>query len=133
MKQKQSGLGLQVGLGVFGFFLAMGLSLAAGNTMLTSLIRGAIGLLGLFVLGYLLKFTTRIFVGEPEGVEARGKHIDLLLPEQPPVPMPDDEQLHEEPVTDFVPLHQTLPQQTVSDEEARKMAEALRHLKELDR
>ncbi|ARU62479.1 hypothetical protein CBW65_17070 [Tumebacillus avium] len=132
MKQKQSRLGLQVGLGVFGFFLAMGLSLAAGNTMLTSLTRGAVGLLGLFVFGYVLKLILRIFVGDPQGEEVRGQHIDLLLPEQLPVSTPEGKSRQGEPEHDFVPLHQALTQEPLSDDEARKMAEALRHLKDTD-
>ena len=51
MKQQGSRLGVQVILGIIGFFLAGVLSLAAGNSVMTSLVRGVIGLLGLFFLG----------------------------------------------------------------------------------
>ncbi|TCP58845.1 hypothetical protein EV586_10144 [Tumebacillus sp. BK434] len=132
MMLKQNGLGLQVGLGVFGFFLAMGLSLAAGNTMLTSLTRGAVGLLGLFVFGYVLKFILRNLIGDSQGEEVRGQHIDLLLPEQSPGSASHEEQQMEELEADFVPLHQALTREPLSDDDARKMADALRHLKELD-
>ena len=132
-QQENDGLGLQVALGMFGFFLAGGLSLAGGNSMTTSLLRGGIGMIGLFLLGYGLKFAWKTFVHsgtlrdsadsqETEGQqtdEVRGAHVDIVLPEHGP----ENEE--------FVPLSQSVKQeQSLSDEEARKLADALRHLNE---
>ena len=134
MKQQGSRLGVQVILGIFGFFLAGALSLAAGNTVMTSLVRGMIGLLGLFFLGFLLQFAFRAFIGVPsQSDELRGKHIDLLLPEQPPAKHPAGDRPGDEGQDDFVPLAQTLrtggdPTDVFREVDPRKMAEALRHL-----
>ncbi|MFD2171333.1 hypothetical protein [Tumebacillus lipolyticus] len=135
-------LGLQVGLGVFGFILATGLSLIAGNSMLTSMTRGLIGLFGLFLLGYLCKLVLRLFVGELKKDEVLGQHIDLLLPEQAPTEQvarqqeaserSADREQEEELKESFVPLHHALTKRSPTEEEARNMAEALRHLKELN-
>jgi hypothetical protein len=125
-------LELQVGLGVFGFFLASGLSLLSGNTMMTSLIRGAIGLLMLFLLGYVIKMALRTFVLEPQSEDVRGRHVDLLLPEQHPNEGDGKKENPDPAASEFVPLHQAIRNQIPNDEEARKMAEALRHLKDSD-
>jgi hypothetical protein len=133
MKQQGSKLGVQVILGIIGFFLAGGLSLASGNSVMTSLVRGVIGLLGLFFLGFLLQFAFRAFIGVPSlSDEMRGKHIDLLLPEQPPVQRPAGG-VGDEGEDEFVPLAQTLstlgdPTDAIRGLDPRKMAEALRHL-----
>jgi len=137
-QQENDGLGLQVALGIFGFFLAGGLSLAGGNSMTTSLLRGGMGMIGLFALGYGLKFAWKTLVhsapqtdsadGLADGQEAerneadeqvRGTHVDIVLPEEGPA---DGE---------FVPLSQSVKkEQSLSDEDARKLADALRHLNE---
>lgn len=133
-QQENDGLGLQVALGVFGFFLAGGLSLAGGNSMTTSLLRGGMGMIGLFALGYGLKFAWKTFVhsnpptDSADGQEAerketdeevRGTHVDIVLPEEGPEN------------GEFVPLSQSVKQeQSLSDVEARKLADALRHLNE---
>ena len=139
-QQANNGLGLQVALGMFGFFLAGVLSLLAGNSMTTSLIRGGIGMIGLFLLGFGLKFAWNTFVqggdrtgSQAEGREAddvRGSHVDIVLPEHAP-----EDQPHHHPGPsandEFVPLSQSVKQeQSLSDEEARKLADALRHLGE---
>ncbi|MGB8955606.1 MAG: hypothetical protein WCC10_09540 [Tumebacillaceae bacterium] len=134
MKQQGSGLGVQVILGIFGFFLAGALSLAAGNTVMTSLVRGVIGLFGLFFLGFLLQFAFRAFIGVPsQSDELRGKHIDLLLLEQPPTPRPASDRAGDEGQDEFVPLAQTLrsggdPTNVFREMDPVKIAEALRHL-----
>jgi hypothetical protein len=132
MDQRSNGLGLQVLLGIIGFFLAGGLSLLAGNTMLTSLMRGAIGIVVLFLLGWLLRFALDTFVGEPaaKAEDERGLQIDIMLPEESP-----DGPRPVRPVedsSDFVPLFQSLQQTSQegegqSEDGARKLAEALRH------
>jgi hypothetical protein len=135
MKQQGSRLGVQVILGILGFFLAGALSLAAGNTVMTSLVRGVIGLIGLFFLGFLLQFAFRTFIGVPsQSDELRGKHIDLLLPEQPPTQHPaGGARAGDEEQDEFVPLAQTLrsggdPADVFREMDPVKMAEALRHL-----
>jgi hypothetical protein len=134
MDQRTNGLGLQVLLGIIGFFLAGGLSLAAGNTILTSVMRGAIGIVVLFLLGWLLQFALRTFVGDPVAAEAgddRGMQIDIMLPEESPDGM-QPVRSPEDP-SEFVPLYQSLQQtanegEGLSEDGARRLAEALRHL-----
>jgi hypothetical protein len=132
------GLGLQVALGVFGFFLAGGLSLASGNSMMTNLIRGGIGMIVLFLLGYGLKFAWNTIVQSAEqgqdfalkgqaDDDVRGSQVDIVLPEHAPgesrsVPIQAGSE-------EFVPLAQSVPkEQSLRDEEVRKLANALRHL-----
>jgi len=128
MNHKKEGLGFPIVLGIFGFFWAGGLSLAAGNSMVTSLLRGSLGLFGLFALGFLARWAFRIFVAAPSTSrgDKRGTFIDVALPEQKPEEQPNSQAQAGE--TEFVPLANALKSKTVSDEEARKMAEALRHL-----
>jgi flagellar biosynthesis/type III secretory pathway M-ring protein FliF/YscJ len=136
MKQYGAGLGLNVTLGIIGFFLAGGLSLSAGNTMLTSLTRATIGLLAFFFLGYMLRFALHTFVGNgsKSADEIKGKHIDLLLPEQKPTPKQKADKAGEQAENDFVPLGQALKEkqsklsQTIEEMDPRQMAEAIRHL-----
>ena len=134
MKQQGTGLGVQVIFGIVGFFLAGGLSLAAGNTIITSLVRGMVGLFGLFLIGYLLQFAIRTFVGVPsQSDELRGKHIDLLLPEQPLVQTPAGDGAGVGEPDEFVPLTQALRPggggaDVFREIDPSKMAEALRHL-----
>jgi hypothetical protein len=127
MNHKKNDLGFPILLGIFGFFWAGGLSLAAGNSVFTSLFRAALGLFGLFALGLLVRYAFRTFVTEASQVkeEKRGAFIDVALPEQKPGEPPSQANAGD---AEFVPLANAVKSKTISDEEARKMAEALRHL-----
>jgi len=141
MNQQKNTVGLQVALGILGFLAAFLLSLGGGNTVITSLIRGFVGLLLLFLLGYVLKFALRVFVGPVEQPEEefRGRHLDLLLPTE------DKEQKQAQRAADddadFVPLFEALQKQdpahdhkkkqdVYQDMDPQKLAEAMRHLDE---
>jgi len=128
MNHKRNDLGFPIVLGIFGFFWAGGLSLAAGNSVVTSLFRGALGLFGLFILALVVRFAFRAFVAAPSNSkdEKRGAFIDVALPEQKPGEPPVAQGTTDD--AGFVPLANSVKSKTISDEEARKMAEALRHL-----
>jgi len=144
MNRKKNGLGVQVALGVFGFLLAFGLSLAGGNTVVTSIIRGAIGLFAFFFLGFVLQFALKMFVGGPKetGPELRGQHIDLLLPNLPPEGAQPNEASQEDndgaSSSEFTPLAKVVKREAPKDDaldafqdlDPKKLAEALRHLDE---
>ncbi|MBL0388936.1 hypothetical protein JJB07_20270 [Tumebacillus sp. ITR2] len=136
-KQKQAELGLAVAFGVVGFFFTGGLSLMAGNTVMTSVLRGAVGLFGAFFLGYIIRLALQTFLvsKEQKQDEFIGKHLDLLLPEHPSkkgtkstsgAEAEDDEGLS----ADFVPWNPNAASSKDKFEEIdpEKLAEALRHL-----
>lgn len=133
MKKKDKGMGLQVSFAVIGFFLLGGLSLSAGNSVLTSLIRGTFGLLAMFGLGFVFKFALHLFVGETKSEDPRGKIVDLILPGGELTSNQSNKpQTASDPAmaADFVPLAQSVHPKDVNEEEAKKMAEALRHLED---
>jgi hypothetical protein len=132
MAQTDKGLEWQVVLGIIGFFLAGGLSLASGNEMITSLTRGAIGMFGFFLLTYLIRIALRVFVGTVDPLpDPRGTQIDLTAGDETSVPMGADLSGAGED-SEFVPLFQmtNATQDAFKDIDPQKLAEALRHLDE---
>lgn len=138
-KPTQVELGIPVLCSVIGFFFTGGLSLAAGNSVMTSILRGAVGLFGAFLLGYIIRFAIRTFVGSTvqEQEEVRGKHLDLLLPDKTlqkkskPSETEDDDVEEEDIAGDFVPWSSGSPKMSADDFQdldPEKLAQALRHL-----
>jgi hypothetical protein len=111
-----------------GFSLTFFLSLViAGNSWVTSIFRSLVGFLVLFVSGMVMKVLLNGIV-KRDGSE-RGTQIDLTLPPEKPLPDPG---LHRGDDT-FIPMTftklATHPSNS-DDEQARKIAEALRQLKD---
>lgn len=132
MAQTDKGLEWQVVLGIIGFFLAGGLSLASGNEVVTSVTRGAIGMFGLFVLGYIIRIALRVFVGTTAPMpDPRGTQIDFTAGDETTVSVSAGPSDAEEDF-DFVPLFQrtNATQEAFKDIDPQKLAEALRHLDE---
>ncbi|HEU4965121.1 MAG TPA: hypothetical protein VFV52_14935 [Bacilli bacterium] len=146
MNKREQGMEGQVLLAVIGFFFFGVLSLVAGNSMLTSVTRAVIGMIALFGLGFLLRFAIYRFVGNPEPKsDLRGKVVDLVLPAEM-IPkhggnrepeasgeLTQQEQAVEQQAMaeEFVPFERSSYQpKDVDDEEAKRMAKALRHLEE---
>jgi hypothetical protein len=112
--------------GAAGFFFVALLSLLAGNLWGTSLIRGVIGFLVLAGAGTVAKGVWDSLI-EPEGI-GTGTRIDLTLP--PEKPQSHRPQVDEE---SFVPMtfaRLSSHAADLDDEQARKMAEALRQWKD---
>lgn len=130
-KRKSMELGIPVAFGVVGFFFTGALSLAAGNTVMTSILRGAVGLFGFFVLGLIIRAAMSSFVAsrEEKHHEVIGRHIDLLLPEQPPKKQEGATDALDE-AEDFVPWNPGggSPAEPFESIDPEKLAEALRHL-----
>ncbi|KEO82956.1 hypothetical protein [Tumebacillus flagellatus] len=138
-KRKPADIGIPVAFGVVGFFFTGGLSLAAGNTVVTSIFRGAVGLFGAFFLGYIIRVALKTFVGSQEDAHAEvlGKHLDLLLPEQPQKKgakssNEESEETSEDISAEFVPWNSNPVSAKDKFEEIdpEKLADALRHLDE---
>jgi hypothetical protein len=114
--------------GFVGFSLTFILSLViAGNSWGTSVFRGIVGFLVLFVSGMVVNLLLNTAV-KRDGSE-RGTQIDLTLPPEKPQP---DQGFHRSDDT-FIPMTFTkLPtnHSDSDDEQARKIAEALRQLKD---
>lgn len=132
-KRKSMELGIPVAFGVVGFFFTGALSLAAGNTMMTSILRGAVGLFGSFILGTIIRAALHSFVGSTKEKqdEVLGKHIDLLLPEQPlKKQKAASDMLDEDVAQEFVPWNpdKASPTDPFENIDPEKLAEALRHL-----
>jgi hypothetical protein len=132
-KDKSIDLGIAVAFAVVGFFFTGALSLAAGNTVMTSILRGAVGLFGSFILGIIVRVALHTFVGtiEEKHNDVLGKHIDLLLPEQSSKKQgasADAKNLDQ--ADDFVPWNPGSDSLTdpFEDIDPEKLAEALRHL-----
>lgn len=132
-KGKSVDLGIAVAFAVVGFFFTGALSLASGNTVMTSILRGAVGLFGSFILGIIIRVALHTFVGSTEAKhdEVLGKHIDLLLPEQSPQKQGASSHARNQDVADeFIPWNPGSDSLTESfeDIDPEKLAEALRHL-----
>lgn len=133
--------GLLFGAG--GFLLTFTLTLISGSSWMTALIRGGAGFIGLWVCGWIVKWMLRDLL--PSGRSQAGEKIDLSLPEEIP-PMQRSQESNEEDSDSFVPLvfgqgnaqlgtrhggagrEQPFSSKEVTDEQARKLAEALRSL-----